>query len=194
MKMTRSEENLADLDFIITELNKQASWSHKDYDLHWEEHPEDKFEIIPLTDGSFRHGTSETRQRFYQLAHRNSEKSTERSSFDLDSFVTELKKQFAETFVVRGQQLNQLVADEFVEDAMTRLLSKREITTHYIPCDIFSGNEPSHFSIGDITFYSAPEFQNRFGDCIDAYFREEQTRVRKVWQDNEKKGIKRLPE
>lgn len=190
--MTRSERNLADLQFIIDEINKQSSWSFDDYKQHRDKHPEDIFDNIPLKNGSHIPTNAAVGERFRTLASRNSASDQERLSYDRDSYIKELKSQFAHFFLKLGLPLDRQIGDKLVGKALSNLKKKRLETTHFIPCEITYPRHSQKFSIGDVNFYSMTTFSSQYMETIQKMFDQRKQEVKAAWKKNKKAGKKPL--
>lgn len=188
--MSRSENNLADLEFIFSELNRLSTWSFRDFKVHWDKHPEDKFHVIPLEDGSHISTNANIGNRFRELAIRNTESDQERNSYDLNSFINQLKKQFAHMFIELKRPLDKRASDRMIGKALSDLKKNRASVKHFIPCEIMYRQHPPQFRIGNVTFHSASEFTRQYGEELQSKFDQDKKRVEERWQDMESSGEK----
>jgi hypothetical protein len=186
--MTKSEENLADLEFIINELNRQSTWSFPKFKQHWELHPEDKYDVLPLGNGSHICTNAAVGKRFRDLADRNSEADRERYSYDRRSYVDELKTQFVHDFIELHRPLDQRTSDRLVGKALANLKMRLTTRTHYLPCVVTGRQTPNKFKIGDVTFYSQSGFSERLDREVDAYFQNQRHEIEKKWRERQRKS------
>ena len=190
--MTKSEQTLEDFQFIIDELNRQSKWSFADFKQHWEKHPEDKYDVLPLKNGSHICANAAVGQRFRDLAERNSESDQERNSYDRASFVDALKRQFVHHFVELGRQLDQAAADKLVGKALSNLKKQRKEITHFVPCEITSLRWAQEFQIGNVKFYPMTAFRDMYMETIRSTFDQRNLEIEVAWKRNEETGKKPL--
>jgi len=183
--VTKSEQNLADLEFILNELAAVSALSIDELKLRLEKHPEDTLHHIRLSDGSLRISTAAISKRFQNIALRKSESDAENDSYDLNSFITNLKSQFALIFLEHQHPLSRKTSDRMIDKALTKLKSERETITHFIPCEFLYKQEPKKFELGPVTFHTVEGFLEQYGEKIQDEIAKKKEQIEERWQNRE---------
>jgi hypothetical protein len=184
MHVTKSEQNLLDMEFILSELTRLATMNVSQLKAHFEVHPEDHFHDLRMSDGSLRTSSAAISRKFQEIAVRSSEKDPEQHTYDLNSLVEKLKSEFVLRLIELRGELNKKTTDKIVGKALAKLKKDRKTITHFVPCEFLYRKKPELFQIGPVIFRTSENFFAKFGERIEANRQSEQDRVRELWRKN----------
>ena len=170
--MNKERQNIEDVIFIISEINRFATMSFDETREHMRRNPDDIMAMLPAPAGrgDLMCG-GKAYARFAEMADRVLERSREAKNLDRAEYAGALRKAFCEIFIDGKRPVSQ--------SSVTRLLSRaahmakeRFVTlTYHLPCILFTGKEPSEFAVGPVRFMRSERFLREYEKASDDYHR-----------------------
>ncbi|MGA2518779.1 MAG: hypothetical protein ABSG44_19820 [Thermodesulfobacteriota bacterium] len=168
--MTKEEQNIEDVEFILREVQRFALMHPSDLIRHLQENRGETFATLSRTRGGIVFCGRAAYNHFDELADRTIKPSSrEAKIFDRSDYVRALRASFVEVFIEAGRVVNQSSVAKLVNRARQIASEGLVNVTHHIPCVLFYEHEPVVFTVGPVTFTRVEKFLNSLGPAINAY-------------------------
>jgi len=171
--MNKEDQNIADVEFILSEVERFALMPHSDLIKHLKENRDDFFMALNRRSGGMLFCGRDAYNRFKEIAdHTIKHGSSEAKKFNLRDYVRNLRVAFVELFVEGSKPVNQSSVSKLLNRA--KHLANEELihVTHHIPCILFFEKEPAMFNVGPVTFTRIERFLVEIDHALAAYHKE----------------------
>lgn len=167
--MTKTTEDIADIEFIIAEIQRLKSLSTNELRDLFRENKFDWLRTFPGTDGGSLLCGKEADTRVSKLALRHLGSQTKlKGRVSHERFVGLVKTEITRTFLKQNKVINERYVAKMLSNA-TKAVS-RDITnlTVFVPCVLVSSKVPESFEIGPVRFTRMERFLRENRDAINA--------------------------
>jgi hypothetical protein len=169
---SKGNQNIADVAFIIGELNRFAAMDPTDVILHISDHREDAFATLRGARGGIVFCGKAAYDRFEALADRTIKPgSAEAKRFDRRDYLTALHEAFADIFIAGAQPVTEGAVMKFFNRARELAQDELAEVTHHLPCVVFYEHDLERFVIGPVTFALTTRFLGDLQAEIEKYRR-----------------------
>ncbi|MFQ5713058.1 MAG: hypothetical protein ACE5GU_03400 [Candidatus Scalinduaceae bacterium] len=185
--MSKSQENLKDVNFICERVNWYLKQKPRELIEYFKEHRFDSlYSILHPESGMLICGLEASR-RFTSIAERFLSTQVEKKrKTNLSRFVGNLKEEFSMRFVGQGQELSQKNIDRMISSAYKRTEKQYEKIRHYIPFEIILTKHINSFEVGPVQFIH----KSRFFEYHKSEINDLRNGIRKEHQDRCKSAVK----
>lgn len=158
--MTKTTDDIADIHFIVAEIHRLNSMSLEERRTFFKGRPYDWLYSFPNPAGSrYLPCGREAHMRVEKLALRHLvTEQYVRDKVDKKVFVEIVKAQISDTFL----RVNNAVDEKHVKKMLSRAVKKVAVNlddlTSYIPCVLVSAENPDHFRVGPVRFFTMKRF------------------------------------
>lgn len=171
MNKKKSEQDLDDIEFIISELMRFQRMEIRELMAYLREHKEDSFAFITGMDGNELTVGREAIIRFFELSTRHLATLKNQSrDFDEEKFTEKVIRQFVWTYLNKDnmkQCIETRDIDKMLSTAIKRAKLEHESTTHYIPCTLLHVRDAEAFEIGIVKFIPTEQFLKQEQEAFD---------------------------
>ncbi len=159
MAIKKEDQNIADAEFILGELERFALMPPQAVMQHIKENRADAFATLSLPKGGMIFCGRAAYRRFDELADRTTKPgSADAQMFAHHDYVQALRSAFVELFVEQHRGVNKSSVAKLVRRG--KQLAREEFVsfTHHIPCQLFFEKAPDKFNVGPVKFSTVTRF------------------------------------
>lgn len=163
--MGKPQQDIEDIDFILTEIDKHSNMTIEGFRVLIKEDSFYPFYTLDLPSGNHIQIGPKAALRFRSLAKRHC--NLYKHIIDVSSLERAIKIAFAKTFIEDEKPIEIKYIDRMLNKAVKEAQKTHKVVTHYLPCVITIQGKPDEFKIGPVRFLTTEKFFKDFGCKIE---------------------------
>jgi hypothetical protein len=165
--MGKPQQDLEDVEAILTEVRRFGSMSFSDLSDHWEEHPEDRGRWLETSEGRGFPISYEAHLRFVGLTERQKAVAAAGHSLHPERLNKAIRQAFVAVFLIDRRPVEQKFVDRMLNRATQAAAAEHDAITHYLPCVVVYRPTPPQFEVGPVRFLTSEKFISEHREVIE---------------------------